>query len=265
MISPPAFTAGYRPNNLEFHVKARATRIGSRPSGLCREKRDDHRTIQADSEGNFSRVDNRSVSSIRRNALQSCRPTDGSIGTRNPTRTSSSKPDRTAQSRLERADQPVETTSMVLTGAPVPTCAAFRVGVVEKLGGSRNWRLSPSLPSRRRPRALPGRCRDLGRYHNLSPRPSSRLVTLHQHRRERARQPTGIGERQVPTGETEIQPRVVLEFHLTRLRASFQRDTSGAASTLDVRQLYRLLPYRRTRPRRRAESHQTAFRRGDDN
>ena len=135
-------------SNPEFHIKARATRVGSRfewpdASGVLTITG----TIEADYEGNFSRADNRNVSSIRSNALQL----------------------RLAYGRLDWATSEntdiffeagqnwtifgssalmnlFETTFLgAYWGNLYERSPQFRLGLVQKLGGSRNFKLSPEF------------------------------------------------------------------------------------------------------------------------
>ncbi len=71
-IVPGFLNSDTGPNkNPEFHIKARATRMGSRFEWPDMDgKMTITGQIEADFEGNFSRADNRNVSSIRSNALQ---------------------------------------------------------------------------------------------------------------------------------------------------------------------------------------------------
>ena len=146
----PGFTAADSgPNsNPEFHIKARATRMGSRFEWPDISKNITVTgQIEADFEGNFSRADNRSVSSIRSNALQL----------------------RLAYGRLDWNVNPnsdiffeagqdwtifgssalmnlFETTFFgAYWGNLYERAPQFRLGLIEKLGGSRNWKLSPEF------------------------------------------------------------------------------------------------------------------------
>ena len=146
----PGFTAADSgPNsNPEFHVKARATRLGSRfewpdASG----KLTVTGQIEADYEGNFSRADNRSVSSIRSNALQ-LRLAYG--------RLDYAASDKTDLFFEAGQDWTIFGSSALMNlfettfygaywGTLYERAPQFRLGFVQKLGGSRNWKLSPEF------------------------------------------------------------------------------------------------------------------------
>ena len=146
----PAFTnADTGPtNNAEFHMKARASRVGSRFEWPDVSKNITITgQIEADFEGNFSRADNRNVSAIRSNALQL----------------------RLAYGRIDWNVKPntdiffeagqnftifgssalmnlFETTFYgAYWGNVYERSPQMRLGFVEKLGGSRNWKLSPEV------------------------------------------------------------------------------------------------------------------------
>jgi len=146
----PGFTAtDTGPNkNPEFHLKARATRIGSRfewpdISG----KMTITGTIEADYEGNFSRVDNRNVSSIRSNALQ-LRLAYGRIDY--------AASDKTDVFFEAGQDWTIFGSSALMNlfettffgaywGNLYERSPQFRFGMVRKLGGSRNFKFSPEF------------------------------------------------------------------------------------------------------------------------
>jgi len=146
----PGFTAADSGpnNNPEFHIKARSTRMGSRFEWPDVSKNITITgQIEADWEGNFSRADNRNVSAIRSNALQL----------------------RLAYGRIDWTVRPetdiffeagqdwtifgssalmnlFETTFFgAYWGNVYERSPQFRFGLVEKFGGSRNWKLSPEF------------------------------------------------------------------------------------------------------------------------
>jgi len=136
-------------NNPEFHIKARATRMGTRfewpdPSG----KMTITGQIEADYEGNFSRVDNRNVSSIRSNALQ-LRLAYGRIDY--------AASDKTDVFFEAGQDWTIFGSSALMNlfettffgaywGNLYERSPQFRVGFVQKLGSSsRNFKLSPEF------------------------------------------------------------------------------------------------------------------------
>ena len=146
----PAFTAADTGpnNNPEFHVKARATRIGSRIEWPDVSKNVTITgQIEADFEGNFSRADNRSVSSIRSNALQ-LRLAYGRIDWNAKPNTDiffEAGQDWTIFGSSALMNLFETTFYGAYWGNLYERAPQFRVGVVEKLGGSRNWRLSPEF------------------------------------------------------------------------------------------------------------------------
>jgi len=135
-------------NNPEFHIKARATRMGSRFEWPDVSKNITITgQIEADFEGNFSRADNRNVSSIRSNALQ-LRLAYGRIDwTVNPNSDVffEAGQDWTifGSSALMNL---LETTFFgAYWGNLYERSPQFRLGLVEKLGGSRSWKISPEF------------------------------------------------------------------------------------------------------------------------
>lgn len=146
----PGFTAADSgpTSNPEFHIKARATRIGTRyewpdSSG----KLTVTGTIEADFEGNFSRADNRNVSSIRSNALQ-LRLAFG--------RLDYAASEKTDLFFVAGQDWTIFGSSALMNlfettffgaywGNIYERSPQFRFGLVEKLGGSRNFKLSPEF------------------------------------------------------------------------------------------------------------------------
>ncbi len=213
---PGFLNADTGPNpNPEFHMKARATRFGSRFEFPDISKNVTITgQIEADFEGNFSRADNRNVSSIRSNALQL----------------------RLAYGRIDWAAAPntdlffvggqdwsiygssammnlLETTFYgAYWGNTYERSPQFRVGLTQKFGGSRNFKLSPEfaimMPSEGDLPADVVRCTitTLGTPTNCSL--VNGLGTALQ---------LGYGERQgADSARPEVESRVVLQFQLDK-------------------------------------------------
>jgi hypothetical protein len=146
----PGFTAADSgPNsNPEFHVKARATRMGSRfewPD--VSQNITITGQIEADFEGNFSRADNRNVSSIRSNALQ-LRLAFGRIDWNVRPNTDvffEAGQDWTIFGSSALMNLFETTFFGAYWGNLYERAPQFRFGFVQKLGGSRNWKLSPEI------------------------------------------------------------------------------------------------------------------------
>ncbi len=148
-IVPGFLNSDTGPNkNPEFHLKARATRMGTRfewpdASG----KMTITGQIEADYEGNFSRVDNRNVSSIRSNALQ-LRLAYGRIDY--------AASDKTDVFFEAGQDWTIFGSSALMNlfettffgaywGNIYERSPQFRFGLVQKLGGSRNFKFTPEF------------------------------------------------------------------------------------------------------------------------
>lgn len=135
-------------SNPSFHIKARATRVGSRfewpdESG----KLTITGTIEADYEGNFSRADNRNVSSIRSNALQ-LRLAFGRLDWATNENTDiffEAGQDWTIFGSSALMNLFETTFFGAYWGNLYERSPQFRLGVVQKLGGSRNFKLSPEF------------------------------------------------------------------------------------------------------------------------
>ena len=146
----PAFSAADTGpnNNPEFHVKARATRIGSRFEWPDAAKNITVTgQIEADFEGNFSRVDNRNVSSIRSNALQ-LRLAYGRIDWNVKPNTDiffEGGQDWTIFGSSAMMNLFETTFYGAYWGNLYERSPQFRFGLVQKLGGSRNFKLSPEF------------------------------------------------------------------------------------------------------------------------
>jgi hypothetical protein len=134
--------------NAEWHMKARATRIGSRFEWPDISKNITVTgQVEADFEGNFSAVDNRNVSSIRSNAFQ--------------LRLAFGRVDWTAAPNSDvffeaGQDWTIFGSSAMMNLFETTFFGAYwgnlyerspqmRVGMVQKLGGSRDWKLSPEF------------------------------------------------------------------------------------------------------------------------
>jgi len=146
----PGFTAADSGpnNNPEFHVKARATRVGSRFEWPDISKNVTVTgQIEADYEGNFSRADNRNVSSIRSNALQ-LRLAYGRIDwnfSPNSDFFFEAGQDWTIFGSSALMNLFETTFFGAYWGNLYERSPQFRWGLVQKLGGSRNWKLSPEF------------------------------------------------------------------------------------------------------------------------
>ena len=146
----PGFTAADSgPNsNPEFHIKARATRMGSRFEWPDVSKNITITgQIEADWEGNFSRADNRNVSSIRSNALQ-LRLAYGRIDWTVKPETDvffEAGQDWTLFGSSALMNLFDTTFFGAYWGNVYERAPQFRLGLVEKFGGSRNWKLSPEF------------------------------------------------------------------------------------------------------------------------
>ncbi len=148
-IVPGFLNSDTGPNkNPEFHIKARATRMGSRfewPD--MNGKMTITGAIEADYEGNFSRADNRNVSSIRSNALQ-LRLAYGRIDY--------AASDKTDVFFEGGQDWTIFGSSALMNlfettffgaywGNIYERSPQFKVGLVQKLGGSRNFKFTPEF------------------------------------------------------------------------------------------------------------------------
>jgi hypothetical protein len=146
----PAFsTADTGPtNNPEFHMKARATRIGSKFEWPDVSKNITITgQIEADFEGNYSRADNRNVSSIRSNALQ-LRLASGRIDWNVKPNTDvffEAGQNWTIFGSSAMMNLFETTFFGAYWGNLYERSPQMRVGFVEKLGGSRNFKLSPEF------------------------------------------------------------------------------------------------------------------------
>ncbi len=147
---PPGFLnpdTGPNPN-AEFHLKARQTRMGSRFEWPDISKNVTVTgQIEADYEGNFSRVDNRNVSTIRSNAVQ-LRLAYGRIDWNVRPNTDiffEAGQDWTIFGSSALMNLFETTFFGAYWGNLYERAPQMRLGFVQKLGGSRNWKLSPEF------------------------------------------------------------------------------------------------------------------------
>ena len=146
----PGFTnADTGPNkNPEFHLKARATRFGSKFEWPDISKNITVTgQVEADFEGNFSRADNRNVSAIRSNALQ-LRLAFGRIDWTVAPNTDiffEAGQDWTIFGSSALMNLFETTFYGAYWGNLYERSPQMRLGFVQKLGGSLNWKLSPEF------------------------------------------------------------------------------------------------------------------------
>lgn len=146
----PGFTAADTgPNkNPEYHMKARASRVGTRFEWPDISKNITITgQIEGDFEGNFSRADNRNVSSIRSNAF-SLRLAYGRIDWNLQPNTDlffEAGQDWTIFGSSAMMNLFETTFFGAYWGNLYERAPQMRLGVVQKLGGSRNFKLSPEF------------------------------------------------------------------------------------------------------------------------
>jgi hypothetical protein len=146
----PGFTAADTGpnNNPEFHVKARASRIGSRIEWPDVSKNlTITGQIEADFEGNFSRADNRNVSAIRSNALQ-LRLAYGRLDWNVKPNTDiffEAGQDWTIFGSSALMNLFETTFYGAYWGNLYERAPQMRVGFIQKLGGTRNFKISPEF------------------------------------------------------------------------------------------------------------------------
>ncbi len=214
-IKPLFLTGGANsaPTASEFHLKARSTRFGTKFAWPDVSKNITITgQIEADFEGNFSAVDNRSVSTIRSNALQ-LRLAFGRIDWNANPNTDiffEAGQDWTIYGSSAMMNLLETTFFGAYWGNTYERSPQFRVGGIEKLGGSRNWKLSPEfaimMPSSGDVPANDVAC---GAITTLPATPSCEIAALGL-----ANQ-IGYGERQgADSGRPELESRLVLQFQL---------------------------------------------------
>ena len=211
----PGFTAADTgPNkNPEFHLKARATRFGSKFEWPDISKNVTVTgQIEGDFEGNFSRADNRNVSSIRSNAFQlrlAFGRVDWSV-TPNTDIFFEAGQDWSLFGSSAMMNLLETTFYGAYWGNVYERSPQMRVGFVQKLGGDRNWKLSPEfaimMPSEGNLPADAVTCTS----GNISEGTSCTVVNGLGNQ-------LGYGERQgADSGKPEVESRVVLQFQLDK-------------------------------------------------
>jgi hypothetical protein len=211
----PGFTAtDTGPNkNPEFHIKARSTRMGSRFEWPDISKNITVTgQIEADFEGNFSAVDNRNVSSIRSNALQ-LRLAYGRIDWNTQPNTDiffEAGQDWTLFGSSALMNLFETTFYGAYWGNVYERSPQFRLGLVQKLGGSRNWKLSPEfafmMPSEGNLPATAVTCTSAEITAGTSCAVVNGLASQ-----------LGYGERQgADYSHAELESRIVLQFQLDK-------------------------------------------------
>jgi hypothetical protein len=220
---PPGFlNADTGPNsNPEFHVKARATRIGSKFEWPDVSKNlTVTGQIEADYEGNFSRADNRNISTIRSNALQ-LRLAFGRMDWNAKPNTDiffEAGQDWTIFGSSAMMNLFETTFFGAYWGNVYERAPQMRIGFIQKLGGSRNWKLSPefaimtpaegNLPAD----AVTSTCATVVNKTTLAATTTCTNTVL-----DGTGNQLGYGERQgVDNAKPEIESRVVLQFQLDK-------------------------------------------------
>jgi hypothetical protein len=220
---PPGFlNADTGPtNNAEFHVKARQTRMGFKFEWPDASKNVTITgQIEGDYEGNFSRADNRNVSAIRSNAFQ-LRLAFGRIDWTVAPNTDiffEAGQDWTIYGSSAMMNLFETTFFGAYWGNTYERAPQMRVGFVQKLGGSRNWKLSPefaimtpaegNVPAD----AVTSTCATTVNHTTFAATTTCTNVVL-----DGTGNQLGYGERQgADNGKPEIEGRVVLQFQLDK-------------------------------------------------
>ena len=220
---PPGFlNADTGPtNNAEFHVKARQTRMGFKFEWPDVSKNVTVTgQIEGDYEGNFSRADNRNVSAIRSNAFQ-LRLAFGRIDWNVAPNTDiffEAGQDWTIYGSSAMMNLFETTFFGAYWGNTYERSPQMRLGFVEKLGGSRNWKLSPEvaimMPSEGNvpADAVTSTCTTTVNHTTFAATTTCSNVVL-----DGTGNQLGYGERQgADNGKPEIESRVVLQFQLDK-------------------------------------------------
>ena len=197
-------------SNPEFHLKARSTRFGSKFEWPDVSKNITITgQIEADFEGNFSAADNRSVSSIRSNAL-ALRLAYGRIDwtvAPNSDVFFEAGQDWTIFGSSAMMNLFETTFYGAYFGNLYERAPQMRVGLVQKLGGSRDWKLSPEFAI-----MMPSEG-DLAGTRITCPAPEAGVSPVCTAANLGITTQLGQGERQgADNAKPEVESRVVLQF-----------------------------------------------------
>ena len=201
-------------SNPEFHLKARSTRMGSKFEWPDVSKNITITgQIEADFEGNFSAADNRNVSSIRSNAL-SLRLAYGRIDwtvAPNSDVFFEAGQDWTIFGSSAMMNLFETTFYGAYFGNLYERSPQMRVGLVQKLGGSRDWKLSPEFAI-----MMPSEG-NLAGTRITCPAPESGVSPVCTAANLGITTQIGQGERQgADNAKPEVESRAVLQFQLDK-------------------------------------------------
>ncbi len=208
-------------NNPEFHMKARQTRMGFKFEWPDISKNVTVTgQIEGDYEGNFSRADNRNVSSIR-SSMFSLRLAFGRLDWAVSPNTDiffEAGQDWTIYGSSALMNLFETTFFGAYWGNTYERSPQMRLGFVEKLGGSRNWKLSPEfaimMPSEGNvpADAVTSTCTTTVNHTTFAATTTCSNVVL-----DGTSNQLGYGERQgADNGKPEFEGRVVLQFQLDK-------------------------------------------------
>src|ERR1039457_3473844 len=208
-------------NNPEFHMKARQTRMGFKFEWPDISKNVTVTgQIEGDYEGNFSRADNRNVSSIR-SSMFSLRLAFGRLDWAVSPNTDiffEAGQDWTIYGSSALMNLFETTFAGAYWGNTYERSPQMRLGFVEKLGGSRNWKLSPEvaimMPSEGNvpADAVTSACTTTVNHTTFAATTTCTNTVL-----DGTGNQLGYGERQgADNGKPEIESRVVLQFQLDK-------------------------------------------------
>jgi hypothetical protein len=211
----PLFLAGgtnSAPTSDEFHLKARSTRFGTKFEWPDASKNIVITgQVEADFEGNFSESDNRNVSSIRSNML-SLRLAYGRIDWTAAPNTDiffEAGQDWTIYGSSAMMNLLETTFFGAYWGNTYERSPQFRVGFVQKMGGSRDFKISPEFAI-----MMPS-SGDLPGSRITCPAPVTGVEPVCTLANLGLASQIGYGEREgADSGKPEIEGRVVLQFQL---------------------------------------------------